>query len=204
MNRYEYPEDGKLHVRYSELTRCTPGQIDRVVFERLNEVQGFQSGDMMDGIDRHEMWAAESEVTGHTPDVFKRELGIYLPLSHIEHQLASEVFPGVVLHSTIDGVSELAATIIDYKTITGDAGAYRSSKQLKLYSYQLALHDIRIKHGMFLCEIWEKDEDGKRCKIVGYEAVRSDISMLEMTKAREWALPRVALLKSVLAEAVAK
>lgn len=202
MNRYEYPYDGKLHVRYSELTRCTPKQIDRVVFERTNEVSGFQSDHMLDGIDRHEMWASESEVTGYTPEVFKRELGIYLPVSHIEYQLASEIFPGVVLHSTVDAVSVAAATIIDYKTITGDAKAYAASKQLKLYSYQLALHNIRVKEGMFLVEIWETDGDGKRIRIAGYDSIRMPISLLDMDSARQWALPRVALLKTVLAGAI--
>lgn len=199
MSGYDYPEDGRLHVRYSELTRCTPGQIDRVVFERLNpDVTPFENSDMIDGRERHEMFQAESENEGYTPEVFKRELGIYLPVSHVEHQLASEILPGVVLHSTIDAVSEASETIVDYKTICGDPAPYRASKQLKLYSYQLALHKIRIKRGLFLIEIWEKDEAGKRTKIIGYTKIEQKISLLDMTAAREWAIPRVALLKVAL------
>lgn len=201
MNRYEYPDDGKLHVRYSELSRCTPGQIDRVVFERLNQVDGFKNEDMADGIERHEMWEAESRRTGHTPAVFKKERSFSVPVSHIEHSLASEIFPGVVLHSTIDAVAASQQLIVDYKTITGNPMAYGASKQLKLYAWQLAVHDIRITKGAFLCEIWEKDEAGARTKIKGYVIIWQDITLLDMDAARKWCLPRVALLKAALAEA---
>jgi hypothetical protein len=55
MADYTYTADGKLHTRYSELIRCTPGQIDRVVWERIHPGHRAETEHMGFGTLRHEM-----------------------------------------------------------------------------------------------------------------------------------------------------
>ena len=217
MADYQYKNDGKLHTRYSELIRCTPGQIDRVLDERSGLVTRFEGDSMLDGTMRHEMWQEEAEKSLQVPKCF----GLDWPVTHVEHEFATEILPGVIVHSRPDLVCGTVGIVPDYKTVVdgvngwqknlksygwrpvydkqgkiiGDAVVPSSKqRQLKFYAYQVGLHGIRIKEGAFLCEIWNKDHTA----ILDYKIVRFPITMKDMREAIGWAKPRIALLTVAL------
>lgn len=201
MADYTYTEDGKIHTRYSELLRCTPGQIDRVLADRESG-RTLSTDNMADGSLRHEMFEEEAKKTGKLPACF----GLDWPVSHIEQEFATELVRGVVVHSRPDTVCADVETVVDYKTVLDGANGWKANvegykhaskqRQLFFYAYQLGLHGIRIRRGAFLCEIWNQARD----TILGYEIVEFPITLNDMRSALAWAKPRVALLQAVLAE----
>jgi hypothetical protein len=219
MADYLYADDGKIHTRYSELLRCTTGQIDKVVWERTHPDARAQTESMGFGIVRHQMFDEESKKTGRLPACF----GLDMVVNHVEAEFATEIMKGVVVHSRMDSVSVEGETIIDYKTVldgkhgwqknlqgygwrpiydyAGNLQASRvvqssKQKQLKFYAFQLGLHGIRIKRGMFLCEIWNQERD----EILDYRVVEFPITLADIAPVLPWVKDRVALLSVVLAE----
>lgn len=213
MADYKVADDGKLHTRYSELLRCTPGQIDRVVWDRTNPQARVETADMSFGSVRHEMLEEEARETGRLPECF----GIDEPADFIEHEFATEMLKDVIVHSRPDCVTVSAETVWDYKTVVDGKNGWRENlrgygwrehgptvetgkhHQLQFYAFQLGLHGIRIKHGAFLCEIWNAERD----TIIGYEVVKFDITYRQIAGVASWAKNRVAMLSSVLDEVAA-
>lgn len=203
MADYLYAEDGKIHTRYTELVRCTAGQIDRVIAERVGDVKKFKSDRLEFGTDRHEMWEDEGKRTGHLPACF----GLDWAVSHVESEFATELLPGVIVHSRPDAVCASEATIVDYKTLcassVGDgiakaAKMYAKSRQLPFYGFQVGVHGIRIKKIAYLIEIWNEEQD----EILGYHYIVKDLPMAEVAKMLPWIKERVSMLVSAV-EAVA-
>lgn len=201
MADYVYNQnDGKIHTRYSELVRCTPKGIDRVIEERLGLRSRFEGDNMADGTIRHEMWQAEALRTSKLPECF----GLDWPVSHIEHEFTSEMLPGIIVHSRPDVVCVTKHAILDYKTVLDGTRGWRETikqyhhtskqRQLQFYAFQLGLHGILIREGVFLCEIWNKDRD----TILGHNIIRFPITLGDMAGALAWARPRIALLASAL------
>lgn len=205
MADYLIADDGKLHTRYSELMRCTPGQIDRVVWERTHPNSRAHTDHMDFGIVRHEMFEEQGRLQGGVP----AEFGVDLPLSHFEHEFTTEILPGVVVHSRPDGVAADKNMIIDYKTVVDGKMGWKKivesykheskQRQLKFYAFQLGLHGIRIRQGAFLCEIW----DAPRENILGYRVVVFPIKLRDIAPVLPWVKDRVALLSTVLEEQLA-
>lgn len=199
MADYKYADDGKIHTRYSELIRCTPGQIDRVLAERRGRRRA-ETEDMAFGTVRHATWQEEAEKTGRLPLCFNRDW----PVSHIEYEFATEVLPGVVIHSRPDIVCAEVQIIPDFKTVIDGVngwqqnikGYYHGSKQrqLKFYAYQVGLHGILIRKGAFLCEIWNQPRD----TIIGYKIVEFPITLSDMAATLQWIKPRAAMLAAAL------
>ncbi len=190
---------GTICTRYSELTRCSYGQIERVLAERAG-ANRFEGDNMADGTIRHQLFQEESEKTGKLPACF----GLDWPVSHIEHEFATELLLGIVVHSRTDAVCAAVETVVDYKTVLDGANGWKANveaykhaskqRQLVFYAYQMGLHGIRIKQGLFLLEIWNKE----RNKILGYEQVTFPITLLDMANALSWARPRMVLLSTAL------
>lgn len=198
---YNYPDDGKLHLRYSDLPRCTIGQIDRLIAEHKDPSLRFESDHMKWGTDRHEMWSNEILRTGVIPECFREiEDGRYnVAVSHVEEEFASEIAPGVVMHSRPDAISVIEEAVIDFKTVVDGTNGfesnlhkYKTSKQGLFYAFQMALHDIRIKRVIYLCEIW----NGERTKILCYRAVVQNVNLMDIANMKYWAIDRVALYKA--------
>ena len=203
MADYLYAEDGKIHTRYTELVRCTPGQIDRVLAERLDNKRKFTSDRLDFGTDRHEMWEEEGKRTGKLPECF----GLDWPVSHAEAEFATELLPGVVVHSRPDAVCAAVQTIVDYKTLCADSidegvraavKQYAISRQLLFYGFQVGMTGIRIKKIAYLVEIWNKEQD----EILGYHTIVKDLPMAEIAKMLPWVKDRVAMLVAAVEEAV--
>jgi len=199
MADYLYADDGKIHTRYTELSRCTAGQIDRVIDERLGTRESFKSDNMEFGTDRHDMWENEGKRTGRIPECF----GLDWPISHVEQEFVSEILPDVVLHSRPDAVCADISTIVDYKTLIADSFAmgellavqrYSKSKQLPIYAYQAGLHDIRIKRIAYLVEIWNRQQT----EILGYKIITKEFKMKDIGAALPWVRERVAMLVSAI------
>jgi hypothetical protein len=202
MAEYIYPNDGKIHLRYSELVRCTHGQVDRLIAERAASGR-FVSGHMEFGTDRHDMWARESLQTGQTPTCFNEIAGNIVPFSvqEVEKEFVTEIAPGIVIHSRPDAISLPLQTIVDYKTVVdgtrgwkANVAQYKRSKQGKFYAFQLAIHDVRIRRVIYLCEIW----NAERNKILGYDYVQQDISLADIAEMRGWAIERAAIFKAAM------
>jgi hypothetical protein len=202
MADYTIADDGKLHTRYSELMRCTPGQIDRVIAERNNPGFRTETEHMGFGTLRHEMFEAEARRTGRLPACFHRDA----PADYIEHEFTTEIWPGVIVHSRPDVASEQLQTVFDYKTVVDGKSGWRKivdgyryqskQRQLVFYAYQMGLHGIKITNGAFLCEVWNEARD----TILRYEVVQFPIMLRDMGAAVLWAKGRVALLQAVLEE----
>lgn len=199
MADYLYAADGKIHTRYTELTRCTPGQIEGVIDERLGLRKRFKSDKLEFGTDRHDMWEEEGKRSGMIPECF----GVDWPISHCEQEFASEILPGVVVHSRPDAVCADIYTLVDYKTLIADSlelgelvavQRYVRSKQLPIYAYQLGLHGIRIKRIAYLVEIWNRDQD----TILGYKTIMKDFKMADVAKAVPWIQERISYLASAI------
>lgn len=75
---YTYKEDGKIHTRWTELKRCTPNQIERVIGERLGVREPYKNPYMDIGQIRHDEFYQESKLTGYLPEVFKAEYEDYI------------------------------------------------------------------------------------------------------------------------------
>jgi len=189
MADYKKENDGKVHTRYTDLTRCTPGSVDKVALEYLGITERYRptGGPMNFGTMRHEMWQEEAENTGVTPEVFKEFPCEYqVPATYIEREFATEIFEGVVLHSRPDVFSKPEATIVDYKTSISDYETtvkhYRASKQHLVYAYQMYAHGIRVDKAVYLIEFWDHDYK----KIMGYAKVIVPIRVADLMMIRDW------------------
>lgn len=202
MSDYAYDKtDGKLHLRYSTLVRCTPGQIDRVIAE-MDGLRRVETADMGFGTLRHEDFATESLRASRPYHGFNLDW----PVSHVEHEFTTEILPGVIIHSRPDLVCADIGMLPDYKTVVdGKQGwkkivdSYRhesKQRQLKFYAFQLGLHGIRITRGSFLMEVWNADRD----TILRYETVEFPITFRDIAPVLPWVKDRVALLMAVLEE----
>lgn len=199
MSDYEYEPDGKIHTRYSELVQCRPNGMGKVLAHRANPNLRFSNGATEFGTDRHAMWEEESRQTGRIPKCFDETWEV----TQVEAEFASEMLPGIVVHSRLDALLEHMGTIVDYKTIVADTFAqgrrnatmqYRHSKQLLFYAYQLGLHGIRITRGVYLIEIWNRDYS----EILGYHKITIPMSMPKIAAILPWAQERMALLASAI------
>lgn len=209
MAEYIYPKDGKLHTRWSELVRCTPGQIERVVAERMGHKRPFQNEHMAFGIVRHNRLAREVKKLGKIPPRFNLDLEVN-PIN-AEREVAVEMFPGVVIHSTPDIFDN--EWIADFKTIILDdkkeenkhyldnledipnARRYKASKQTAFYAWMLSVYGYQIKDLYYLCEVWNHN----RTKILGYlKPKHKELDPEIFNELRDWTLGRVHLLKEVL------
>lgn len=194
------PNDTRIHTRYSELIRCTPGQIQKVLQERFEGRRRVETVSMRDGTIRHEMWQEEAEKTARVPKIF----GLDWPVSHVEHEFASEILPGIVVHSRPDIVCAEKFIVPDFKTVLDGANGWRKNleqykhrskqRQLRFYAWQVGLQGFRIKKGAFLCEIWNSD----RSEIIGHEVVEFDITLQEMMEELSWVKQRCNVLAAAL------
>jgi hypothetical protein len=203
MNSYTFSPDDKLHTRYSELVKCTPGQIQRVIDERNGRVR-VETEEMLFGTARHELWEKESRKTKLSPKCF----GHQVPATFIETEFVTEILPGVVVHSRPDLVSIPKQMIIDYKTLKAGSPLkrdwmdkawkeYSNRNQLAFYAYQLGINDLRIKKLRYSVEVWNTDQT----KILDYINYDQDIGLNEISKIIPWVKDRVAMLKGALKEA---
>lgn len=181
MAEYNYPDDGKLHTRLSELSQCSALGAREVAMRRLGLKPGFASRPMIFGQERHKFHAEESEKTRRLPKCFTDRFPelAEIELDLVEQEMASEIFPNLVLHSTADGISLGQKIIVDHKNLfvkkeeesnleaifADRRRKYAKSKQGFVYAYQvLILYKIKIEEVIFTFEAW--DEDMK--KILGY------------------------------------
>lgn len=203
MPTYNYPEDGKVHTRFSELKRCTPGQIDRVISDRAYPETVFDSSDsMMRGTIRHQEFNNEVLITKQIPKCF----GDYdLKVLGSEEEISNEIFPGIVLHSTPDvyGIDWVG----DFKTVTAKVkdGEYDLDKngdfkfgkpmalQTSVYAVQLGLLGHPIKESYYFHEIWSKNAE-----IVGYSTLQSPITDEQIEETYTWLRERSDVLVSHL------
>jgi hypothetical protein len=207
MADYLYEDDGKIHTRYSELIQCTAGGIDRVLAQRQNPEARFESDSMKWGTDRHEMWQEETERTGLTPACFA-EAHPQLAVSHCEEEFATEILPGVILHSRPDAICANDETIVDYKTMIAGSiaearikahAAYGRSRQLPTYGFQVGLHNIKIRKAVYLIEVWKRPEPGQAPEeILGYVVVKKDLALKDLAANLPWVKERVSMLAAAL------
>lgn len=198
MADYTYPQDGKLHCRYSQLAQVSPGSLDRILAE-IDGLERVETEDMSFGTERHAAWETEAKKTRLIPKCF----GVNWPVLHIEREFATEIMPGVVLHSRPDVVCS-NGILVDYKTVLDGAqgwkhtvDSYRGAakqRQLLVYAWQLGMHGIRIKEGAFLCEVWNKERD----TILDYEVVKFPIGLIDIAGVLPWVRGKVALLAGAL------
>lgn len=197
--------DGKIHTRYSELNKMTPGQVDYAMAIRLGERESYQSEDMLFGTERHRFFEAETKRTGKIPACFYEIAGLKdVQIDRAERELAVELVPGMVIHSRPDAYSIDNFCLYDYKTtLDGTRGwkanvkQYRYSKQGIFYAMMLALHSIDVYSVKYLCEIWNADRD----RILGYDMVEQEITPEKMEDVKHWTIDRLALLKVALRDA---
>ena len=182
MEGYDYDHnDGKIHTRYTDLVRCTEGQVLKVAEEMLYGKRRF-SGSVTDfGRIRHEMFAEESLETGRTPECF-RELDVELSVRCIEREFEMEVFPGVIVHSRTDAYAPDPKLVVDYKTCSKaeDIEKYKNSRQHLMYALQLMNKGYQVKGALYLGEIWSKD----RKKPHGYCQTQVDITIKDLLEFR--------------------
>ena len=180
---YKHDDDGKIHTRWSELKRATPGGAERLVMERMGLAPKWTGMEAGFGQARHEMWEEESKRTGLIPECFWPRLPFVgidkpedAPLTHVESELAYELFPGVVIHFTPDSLSEAVATVFDNKTIGGQAKQFATSDQLLVYAFLYwKLTGVRIVNGVWLCEIWSKERE----RILAYDNYQKKYGLYE-------------------------
>ena len=201
MADYLYAEDVNIHTRFTELSGCTLGSIDKVLAKREGLMPKL-SGEQFDwGAERHDMWAEESKRTKKVPSCFDSQF--IMKLDYIEKEFATMILPKVIVHSRPDAVSIKDETIIDYKTLVADnlqegvrkaVRTYTPARQLKFYAFQLGLHGIRIRKGIYFIEIWSKDYK----EILGYHCLVLNFSFKEIASVLPWAKERIALLVSAV------
>jgi len=197
MQAYKYDQnDGKTHTRYTELMQCSESGIERVLDQRFGRrKKGFSNNSTEFGKTRHDQFEVESKKSSKLPEVFVKnipELELMNPtIDYAEHSFATELFPNVVIHFTIDSVASASNIIFDYKTAINDDTQYFQSKQLTFYAMLLEPHGINIKTGMYLVEFWNKDYD----EILGYSRVPKKIGLVQKAEVMSWARKRVERLQ---------
>lgn len=209
---YNYPNDGKLHFRYHDLLKCTPGSIKRLVLERYGEIPVFNGEHTQFGTDRHEMFEEEMRGTGRLPKVFLDQCSTLpshykgVQIDHVEEEFATEIFDGVVLHSRPDAVSTSYGLIADPKVTVDQIKKWNPSRQLMMYTLHFQARDIKIKELCYLGEIWDytvEERYGKSFKvkkdIIDYQCLIKEVFMSEVMEIKnQWAKPRIELLQAAL------
>ena len=197
MNAYQYDKnDGKLHTRYTELMQCSETGITSVLDKRFGRrKKGFTNDSMEFGKMRHDKFEVESKKTKKLPKVFLKNIAelrlANIEIDYAEHSFATELFPGVVIHFTVDSIASKIFVLFDYKTAINSDTKYFQSKQLTFYAMLLEPHGIYISTGMYLVEFWNKDHD----QILGYSRVPKKIGILQKAEVMSWARKRVDRLK---------
>ncbi len=207
MPNYSYPEDGMLHTRFSELKRCTPGSIDAVIRDRVYPETVFQGSDsMMRGNIRHQEFNNEILITSRIPACFTCEAD--LTVIGAEKEIANEIFPGIVLHSTPDCYG--LGWVGDFKTVTvkydkegnilrDKQGIYKFTKppmiQTSVYAVQLALEGNPVDRSFYFYEMW-----GRNADIVDYHIHETPITEEDIGGAYDWLRERSNMLVSKLNE----
>jgi hypothetical protein len=196
MPMYDYPDDGNLHTRYSELTNCqTMAGAYRVAEEKLGLTQRHSNAILEFGSLRHDAWEQEAIETGLTPECFAKGTDKQFFVIEAEQHRATEIFKGVVFHFTTDAVvwPETEAPhsnngiqeLVDYKTGTDtNQGTYPKyyshSEQLPIYALLLRPHGYSVKHGHYLVELWNRN----RTELKGYMHVERDITLRDLATAK--------------------
>ncbi len=198
MNGYIIPNDGKIHTHFSELMRCTPAQMHSVLNERAGITKPYGSPGMDFGTNRHDEWKDESLKTGLSPECFKEPSARFqIKAEKVETEFASEVVPGVILHSRIDLYGEKA--VVDYKTTTMSytkaQTLYNRSIQLKIYAYQLMIHDYPVDKLVYLIEHWDKEHT----KVLSYSKLEKEYLPRYIKEAKSWIERRIKYLQRGLA-----
>jgi len=194
MNGYIIPDDNKLHTHLSELMRCTPAQMHSVLNERAGISKPYSSPGLDFGSSRHDDWEKEAKKTGRSPECFKKASAFFDITAEIaEREFASEIIPGVVLHSRIDLYGD--KILADYKTTTMSytkaQQLYNRSIQLKIYAYQLMIHDISVEKMVYLIEHWDREHT----KILSYSKLEKDYLPRYIKEAKSWLERRVKMLQ---------
>lgn len=196
--QYNLKNDGKLHTRFTDLVRATPKQVENIIREQLGTKKRFENDVLAFGEVRHDMWQKETEQTGRVPACFAEAFPEYdLEVTHAEKEFATEIYENIVLHSRPDAVAAKAFTLIDYKTQRKGAGGariYKNSKQLIVYAWQLAMHNIRIRRIVYLVEIWNTDETGAMVDVSHYEKFEKDLGLADIHNIKSWIRDRCEVL----------
>lgn len=201
MTDYFYNNDGKIHTRFSDLLRCTSASVQRLLDEREKKVPRYSSTNMDFGTDRHDMWEKEAKQTGKLPEIF----GLNWKADHIEKEFASELLPGIVVHSRPDVVCLEQEAVVDYKTLCADSyeagcksarSKYHSARQLRFYAFQLGLHNIKIRKAVYLIEIWNKEQT----EILGHFSLERPLDLKTISAVLPWARERMLCLARAIAE----
>ncbi len=188
-NKYNIKPDGKLHVRYSQLKKCTPNQMEQLLKEMYNIITPFEGTSMALGSLRHEQFDAECKETGKLPKVY----GLDLAVTASEYELSNEILPGVILHSTIDAY--LAGDYVaDFKTTAKSAKDWTDVKQLHVYAYQLSLQDVKVKRLMYLLEVWDRERES----ILSWEKMEREIKPEDLISVAQWLKDKVDILQTAI------
>lgn len=188
--------DGKLHTRYSDLSRCkTKHGTIAVAKQMVYQTKRYSTFAMDFGTKRHEMWSEESLETGKTPECFNKGLGISYDVLHVEQQWDYELTKDVILHSRTDAYAPEISAVIDYKTFTKDGGmaSYMASDKLaQMYTYamQLMASGFKVNKGIFLGEQWNTE----RTELLGYAKLEVDITVLQIAANKKEMIRRADML----------
>lgn len=181
-------EDGKIHTRYSELSGCTPAGAIQAVEMRTGQRVGIQTARMRFGEVLHDEYREESERTAKFPRNIRRRWSDLrrVTVDMVEHELAVEIYPGVVLHSRPDAICLGARLIADYKTRVGTLREarmlYKRSVQLKIYAYQMLLRGVQLKEAQYLIERWSVNGEHR----VAYDRVIQLLTLRDITGVEPW------------------
>ena len=185
MATYDYPDDGNLHTRYSELSQClTPAGAYAIAEQKLGIKKRIETEAMRFGTDRHKMWEEEGIETGWIPACFADNLDFKRKLAEAEQHRATEIYKGIIFHFTVDAVISDPAPV-DYKTATLSSSGrlsvdYSKSLQVPTYALLLRPHGYDCKAGYYLIEMWNRE----RTEILGYRMVEKQIGLRELADAK--------------------
>ena len=195
---YEYPKDGKFHTRYSELVNCTPMGVQWVVKKRRAQVNDFENFHMLLGTTRHEECAAESRETGKPASCFFDncpELNSEYNQVAIEQEIAAEIFPGIVLHSTADFRGFNGCwTMVDYKFSSANPRSFLTTKQHLVYGLQMLARDELCEKFYYAVERWNPE----KTEINGHSVVSAKINRNLIMGVKPWLWDRVCTLQEAL------
>lgn len=186
MATYDYPDDGNIHTRYSELSQClTPAGAYAIAEQKLGIKKRIETAAMRFGTERHKMWEEEGLETGLIPACFADNLDFRRHLVEAEQHRATEIFKGIIFHFTIDAVIAEPAPV-DYKTATLSSSGklsvdYTKSLQVPTYALLLRPHGYACKSGYYLIEMWNRE----RTEIMGYRMVEKKIGLHELAQAKQ-------------------
>lgn len=190
MASYIYPNDGKLHTRYSELVRATPGQMERLLKERYGIFNPSGSYAMDFGSVRHEQFDKICKETGHIPEVFREVLKQDLPVTASEYEGQVEIKPGIVIHFTIDAFRK-GDYVGDFKTTCQPTKVWGNKKQLKFYGYMLHLLGMSVKRIIYFIERWDPYKE----HILEYDFHEEPFTPENIAEMKEWTDERIFALQ---------